>query len=363
MPATRTGAVQGPGRRLYVPIRLKFMMALLFVTTAVVSVITFTMANLFHEDKKAYIHDLASIVALNAAQESRALLLGYRDRLQAAVHLMARAEVTQEQRSEFLSQFFRDFPDLVAVVLYENGKEAAAVYDGEALKAAGLSRQNVERHRREVPLPLDRLGPGEIFVENSTLSPKLPCLTLAVRSTNAERARPTIVTGIVRLEGLQRLASRSGVFEVFIADRTGVLLSHPDARRVSRHDVVALRPEVETVGSGRGAGITLEYVEGGTEMIGGYAAVGVGELIVAAQIPKSAAFLAARDLLNRLPYAPLALLSAAPLAGLIGPRRVTRPLELLSRATRQIARGRFDLQVKVTSRDEIGTLAASFNRM
>ncbi len=363
MPATRKVAAPAPGRRLYVPIRMKFMMALLVVTTAVVSVITFTMAHLFHEDKKAYIHDLASIVALNTAQESGALLLGYRDRLQACLMLMARAEVTREARSEFLSQFFRDFPDLIAVTLYENGKEVAAAYDGEALKVAGLSRRDVERHRREVPLPLDRLGPGDIFVENSTLSPNLPCLTLAVGRRNAEGTRPTIVAGLVRLDGLQHLASRSGVFEVFVTDRSGVLLAHPDSRRVSRHDVVTLGPEVDTVRSGRGAGITLEYVDGGKQMIGGFAAVGVDGLIVAARIPKSAAFLAARNLLNRLLLAALALLVGAALAGLFWSRRFTRPVERLSRATRQIARGKFDVQIKVTSRDEIGTLAASFNRM
>jgi signal transduction histidine kinase len=363
MPATERVGTQAPGRRLYLPIRIKIMIALLVVTTAVVSVITFTMANLFHQDKKAYIHDLASIVALNAAEESRALLLGYRDRLRSYALLMARAEVPQEQRSGFLSQFFRDFPGLIAVALYENGREVAAAYDGEALKAAGLTRQDVERHRREVPLPLDGLGADDAFVENSTLSPRLPSLTLAVRHRDAARARSTIVTGMVRLDGLLGLASRSGVFEVFVADRSGVLLSHPDAGRVSRHDAVTLRPEVETVRSGRGAGITLEYADGGTEMIGGFAAVGVGGLIVAAQIPKSAAFLAARDLLNRLLLAALGLLIAAALTGLIWSRRFTRPVERLSRATRQIARGRFDVQVQVTSGDEIGTLAASFNQM
>ena len=70
-------------RRRFIPIRIKIMISLLTVTTAVVSVITFTMANLFQQDKKAYINDLAAIVALNTAEESRALLAGYRDRLEA----------------------------------------------------------------------------------------------------------------------------------------------------------------------------------------------------------------------------------------------------------------------------------------
>ncbi len=51
--------------RLFFPIRMKIMITLLFVVTAVVSVITFAMANMFHQDKRAYINDLTSIVALN----------------------------------------------------------------------------------------------------------------------------------------------------------------------------------------------------------------------------------------------------------------------------------------------------------
>ena len=350
-------------RRLFVPIRIKIMTALLLVTTAVVSVITFTMANLFHRDKQAYINDLAAIVALNTAEEGRALLVGYRDRLQAYALIIGKSDVTQSQKSALLKEFFRDFPGLVAVAIYENGKEVAAAYDAEVLKAAGLSQRDIEKHRRDAAFPMARIAAGEIFVENSTLSGKLPTLTLAVAHRIEGQARPAIVTGIVRLDSLLRLSSRSGVFEVFIADRSGILLSHPEAQRVSQRDSVTLPPGAETVRSEHSAGITLEYVQGGAEMIGGFADVDFGGLIAAAQIPKSAVYIASRDLLNRLLFAALGLLVAAALVGLFFSRRFTRPVEQLSRATRDIARGKFDIHVRVTSGDEIGTLAASFNQM
>jgi nitrogen fixation/metabolism regulation signal transduction histidine kinase len=43
--------------------------------------------------------------------------------------------------------------------------------------------------------------------------------------------------------------------------------------------------------------------------------------------------------------------------------RVTKPLEQLSNATRDIARGNLDLRVKAHTRDEVGELATSFNVM
>ncbi len=44
-------------------------------------------------------------------------------------------------------------------------------------------------------------------------------------------------------------------------------------------------------------------------------------------------------------------------------RRVTAPLERLSQATRDIAAGNLDLQVPVSTQDEVGELAAAFNTM
>ncbi len=43
--------------------------------------------------------------------------------------------------------------------------------------------------------------------------------------------------------------------------------------------------------------------------------------------------------------------------------RVTQPIERLAEAAREVAAGNWDAQVEVTSRDEIGQLAASFNSM
>ena len=43
--------------------------------------------------------------------------------------------------------------------------------------------------------------------------------------------------------------------------------------------------------------------------------------------------------------------------------RVTRPVERLASAARQVAEGNWDTQVQATSSDELGELADSFNRM
>ncbi len=199
-------------RRFFIPLRFKIMMSLLFVVTAVVSVITFTMANLFHQDKTAYINDLASIVALNTAEEGRALLTGYRERLEVYARIIRRKDIPQKQKAELLNGFFQDFPDLLGISLYEEGREVAAAYDAKALEAVGLNKQSIQDYRKKLPLPVERIEAGEIFVENSTLSRDLPTLTLAVAHGGAKDGRPGIVTGIIKLQNLLNVNIISSIF-------------------------------------------------------------------------------------------------------------------------------------------------------
>lgn len=49
--------------------------------------------------------------------------------------------------------------------------------------------------------------------------------------------------------------------------------------------------------------------------------------------------------------------------GIILTRTLTRPLQALTQAARSIAAGQLEQQVQVTSKDEIGQLAAAFNKM
>ena len=68
-------------KKLNIPIRFKILVAILFIITVVVSIITFTMANMFHSDKTSYIYDTTSTIAVHKSQEVSSLMTGYRERL------------------------------------------------------------------------------------------------------------------------------------------------------------------------------------------------------------------------------------------------------------------------------------------
>ena len=107
--------------------------------------------------------------------------------------------------------------------------------------------------------------------------------------------------------------------------------------------------------------------------VGGQTLVGVvGTLNTASGVPVGAyAGLRSRDLelatfiqlRNTVFQAFIAGLVLAIFSAWVLARRVTRPVQRLVAATRQVAEGQYSGKIQVTSRDEIGELAAAFQRM
>ena len=62
--------------------RFKILMALLVLVTTVVAIITIAMANLFHNDKRTYLHDLAGAAAVQTAEEVKSRLIDYQQKVQ-----------------------------------------------------------------------------------------------------------------------------------------------------------------------------------------------------------------------------------------------------------------------------------------
>jgi signal transduction histidine kinase len=339
------------------------MISLLIVLTAVVCIITFTMANFFHDDKHAYMKDWISIAALSTAEECRSLLVGYTERLEISSLIMLDDEMKGEERDKLLQSVFEHFPQLVEVAIYYEGEELEVATDLETLEAAGLTREDLRAYQEQHPLPLEHIEEGALHLRNATISPELPTFSLAFASSAEPEETPLVISALIRLDELLRLGANFKVFEVLMAAEDGTLLVHPDPRKIAQHAPADLRPEASKVHEEFRAGMTLEYTQEGTEMLGGFASVDFGGVTVAAQVPKAAAFLASRDLLGRLMAVGLFLLILGAVGGRFWARRITRPVERLSDATREIAKGQFDIRVDVESRDEIGALAGSFNQM
>ena len=350
-------------RRWIIPIRLKILLGALFLITAAVSTITFTMANIFHTDKSAYIKDLTSLIASQTAQETQVVLVSYREQLKAFSRLMYNRDLEQDKKAELLQGMFEDFPDFIAVSLYEDGRGDVTVFDSLTLNEAGLSREDIDQYRDENPLPMQDIKDGAIYVENSTLSESLPTLTLAIQEVIPDSEKTAVVAGLLRLDKLFGIAGKSKIFETVVVDGHGKAISHSNKSVVTQRKSVDWIPNLSGLMQNQSAGTTLEYNYRQEKYVGGFSQLGFGGLLAAVQIPSAAAYLTAQDLFSDLLTVSLALLGGAALIGLIWAYQLTSPIKRLAKATEVVGQGQFDVEVSTRSHDEIGALADSFNHM
>src|SRR5882672_976460 len=108
-------------RGAVIPLRYKILLAVLLIVTAVVSTITFTMAHLFTVDKKVYVRDLSSVQAMHAAEETRALIASYRDRLDLCARLLDDAKLASAQRTALAQDVLEGLRGFVALTCYAHG--------------------------------------------------------------------------------------------------------------------------------------------------------------------------------------------------------------------------------------------------
>jgi signal transduction histidine kinase len=345
-------------------IRLKLLLTMLFVVTAVVSIITFTIVTLFQKDKTTYIFDLTSVVALHMAEEANSTLQNYNEQLKVFSNALLADEIPESKREEFIKKLFENFEDFVSVTVYDlQGEERVTVYDTTALSEAGVDKEQFTQYRKEHPIPVSEFKPGGVILRNSTLSPKLPSFTLALSYQETPSSDPFIVAGEIHLRKLLGLGGKSKVFDTFLVDAQGTLLSHPKVEDVFQRRNVSHLPVVSAFLQGKVLAGTLEYPVEGKTYLGAYARIDFGDLGAIVQIPKEVAYLTAKELVNTLLAVALVVLCLSALVSLIWSRGMTRPIQKLSRATQVVATGDFNVQVEAKSQDEIGLLAGSFNQM
>jgi signal transduction histidine kinase len=173
----------------------------------------------------------------------------------------------------------------------------------------------------------------------------------------------SVIAAVVKLDSLLNLAGRTKVFETYVIDANGGLLAHSDPNKVASRSAVSGIPDLTQLKTPQSLVTTAEYSQAGIDMIGGFSWIEFGGLVAAVQIPKSTAYLTAKELFIYLLGVCLMLLLGSALLSLFWSSRLTRPIEKLSQVTEQVGHGDFDIHIEPPSGDEIGDLAQSINHM
>ncbi|MGB8930003.1 MAG: hypothetical protein WCC48_02005, partial [Anaeromyxobacteraceae bacterium] len=196
----------------------------------------FALANrLFTRDRLAYTYDLTSSLATTVSEQLRESLGSRVDKLLYFAAASSRGDPLQQARLLVESD-----PDLLGVELWRSrggGFEREVAWNDPArLEAADLAREDVDEARRTAPVAFEALAAEGPQLQNASLPPDVPLLTLAAVSPDGGSA----VVAILKPDRLLRIFARSAAYRVYLVDGRGRVVVHPDpARVVGRADMSA----------------------------------------------------------------------------------------------------------------------------
>jgi signal transduction histidine kinase len=253
--------------------------------------------------------------------------------------------------------------DLLSVEIWEprggHFVQLLHLVDKERLAALNLSPEELAEARRSAPVPFEAVAVEGALLQNASLPPDVGILSLAAPAPEGNR----VVVALLRPDRLLRIFARSPAWRVYLVDGKGGIVVHPDPSRiVARQNLVSV-PVVREAIRGPVARGVYEFVGPDGSTIGAFARVGVGRLAVVAEVAMAVALEASGQLARRSILFGLGILFLAVFASVLVGRRLTASLRKLEQATRSMARGEFATPVEVSDRNEIGSLAAAFNRM
>ncbi|HSM93495.1 MAG TPA: ATP-binding protein [Anaeromyxobacteraceae bacterium] len=319
----------------------------------------FALANrLFTRDRLAYTYDLTSSLATTVSEQLRESLGSRVDKLLYFAAASSRGDPLEQARLLVASD-----PDLLGVELWHRREgrfeRDVAWSDPARLDAADLAQEDVEEARRTSPVAFEALAAEGPQLQNASLPPDVPLLTLAAVSPDGGSA----VVSVLKPDRLLRIFARSAAYRVYLVDGRGRVVVHPDPARVVGRADMSGSQVVHQATRGPVARAVRDFEGPDGAVIGAFARVGLGRLAVVAEVPRDEALRATRELAHRTVLLGLAILFVGVLASYLVGRHITAPLRHLQRAAQRLGAGELGTQVSVLGRGETAELAAAFNKM
>jgi sigma-B regulation protein RsbU (phosphoserine phosphatase) len=353
--------------------RLSIRAKLLGLTVAMLlgAIITYVVLaiRMFESDKTAYIYDGNATLVGALAAEVEASLDGMVKTLTAAASLARQSAAFTSPAAQLaaVELIFRQEADLVDAVVYpvgsdlKTGAPLAKFANPETLAAAGVDATFLATLHRLQPFPTAAAMAEGVHVESATVDGGPPLLMVGVSVPSTAGA--TLAVATMRLDRVLQIFAKSELYDTFLLDAGGRLLAH-GGTNLDPEVLAARQKQLVTEVLAAAVRTGVKELSGATgTVIAAYSKLAVAGLTVVAEIDRDQAFLASRQLVRKSVLFAAAILLAALMISTLASRQITTPIKRLYLATRQVSQGDFNVKVVASSRDEVGELAQSFNRM
>jgi len=348
--APRTAPTPPPGSRkrarVRFPIGLKLVLVVSSLLVASLAAMNALASTFFLEDATQRVeennHTVSQIAAVKVEDDTRSVA----DRARLALDLSG-----GDPDGEAVTRFFAANAD----ILYVAVPGLAALPNRRALEAAGLSEDVVAAAA---------VDPGTGGVSVFNVAPALGIPSIGVAVPYREGGFSGSLVALASAERYAEALKPRGIVSAWVVNAEGRLILHPDSSLLAAGVDYSASPIVAALrASPVGNGQTRYRDLDGREYLGSFRRLEFGDLGVVAAAPADKAFEAVGTIQRRNLYIMGAVLSIAVVLAYFFSRTLTGPVGVLMGAALQIEAGRFELDMKATTRDELGALTETFAEM
>lgn len=322
---------------------------------------------LVKKDKTAYIYQSQSSQAVLAGREFvnmvRRGIDTFRLILASADPNNIKKGLTKNE-SALIQSIVDNQSDMLSIKLYIYDKSLVLLSDSSNAKT--LEKNAIKSSDFELSVEvLDKLLPELIknsyVILNMTKNAGAPMLGIVLADKNVlGNSQMLLAFGVV---SLREFGQQLNGLNMTIATRTKRLLFDTDSSLYfSTTDHLADDELFQTAISGGGESGTKEYKMAEARFLGSYVNPGL-DIVVLNRVEWNKAMAATYDLTTKFILLGLMAIGVAVIFNLLFAKQLMAPFLQLYAATKELAEGNFDVQLKVNGRDEIAALSRSFLAM
>ncbi|MCP4133962.1 MAG: hypothetical protein GY754_23530 [bacterium] len=334
------------------------------------SLIIFLATYFFRDDSKTRIDennlDLARIISLKVKADISSI--HEKANLLAAV-LMGESR-TEEEKAVFSELIFKKDKDLVFIgIAGQKGKNVLSIRNSMVnrrfLRENNLSPKDLKRIINTHQKVYAKTFGTEPVIHNVSPYFKQPVIGLSfayIKKT--ETAAESILIVFVRMDRFQEAVLSPGITKTFVVNGSGDVVAHHDTSLVMAKANLSKLPIVKEMLTDSSGNKHFPYVdEQGVSFLGAYHAIGFADAGVITTVEEEKAFEAVSRMQRQNALITIIVLCLAIMIVYFFAKTLTNPIKRLLFGTYEIEKENYEIEIKATTRDEIGELTESFVEM
>ncbi|MDF1536813.1 MAG: HD domain-containing protein [bacterium] len=315
----------------------------------------------FLEDELLALH---SQVANAAAEEISTAM----SNILVNLELVAKAQgggspLGKEERERSLIFYLDQYPEIIRLTQYSTGgRQLARVFRVGKSKVPPLAEEVMTTAVKEASAGKTYISPPVVLGGQ-----QVPEIVVGMPVYGPSGGIQSVLLGEINLQKVQQTVERINIRRqgnAYVVDRKGTLIAHQDLERVANSEDMT---SVEIVGNYLLAGLSAGTIpfrdKMGKDMVGSYANVKALGWGVVVQEPRADAYQIIRDMTVQTGIWAVVAFVLAGIASTLLAIRLAKPIGILAGKAMSLSRGNFAERVDITSRNELGQLAQSFNHM